>query len=59
MFQYNREKQGYDDAFFFFGGYSDVQFTVKERTQWVAAWIKGSNYVPLEYTTECNSTQIL
>lgn len=45
--------------FFFFGGYSDVQFTVKERTQWVAAWIKGTNYVPLKHTTECSSTQIL
>lgn len=28
--------------FFFFGGYSDMQFTVRERTQWVAAWIKGT-----------------
>lgn len=28
--------------FFFFGGYSDMQFTVRERTQWLAAWIKGT-----------------
>lgn len=45
----------------FFGGdgYSDMQFTVKERTQWLQPGLKEPNYVPLKYTAEFSSTQII